>query len=78
MPLNEEELASLYYLIPARLCVSVCNAAHERIKNPTNTYTAISEKLAWQLLQKWLKINRVELENTYKEVCGVKTNTIKN
>ena len=70
--LKEEELSILYYLIPARLCVSVCNSAHERLKNPNNTYTAISEKLAWQFLNNWLKINPIALENSFRKNCGFK------
>lgn len=70
LPLKEEEIALLYYLIPTRLCISVCNSAYERKINPKNTYTAISEKLAWQLLQNWLKVNPIELKNVYRKLCG--------
>ena len=70
LPLKEEEIALLYYLIPSRLCISVCNSAYERKINPKNTYAAISEKLAWKLLQNWLKINPIELENVYRKLCG--------
>ncbi|NHZ85675.1 MAG: phosphotransferase [Planctomycetia bacterium] len=70
LPLTDEEISILYYLIPARLCVSVCNSAHERVTNPTNTYTAISEKLAWQFLHNWLKINPIEAENKFRYVTG--------
>ena len=72
LPLKEEELVLLYYLIPARLCVSVCNSAHERVINPDNTYTAISEKLAWHFLYNWLKINPIALENRYRNICEFK------
>lgn len=33
LTLEEKELAVLYYLIAARLCISVCNSAYERVKN---------------------------------------------
>lgn len=73
LTLEEKELAALYYLIAARLCISVCNSAYERVKNPTNTYTAISEKLAWQFLYNWLKINPIEAENSFRKTIGFST-----
>ena len=70
LQLKEKEIALLYYLIPTRLCISVCNSAYERKIDPKNLYAAISEKLAWQLLRNWLKINPIELENVYRKLCG--------
>ncbi len=68
LPLKEIELVILYYLIPARLCVSVCNSAYEKLKNPDNTYTAISETLAWRFLYNWLKINPIEAERKFRAI----------
>ncbi len=70
LPLKDKEISVLYYLIAARVCISVCNSAYERVKNPDNTYTAISEKLAWQFLYNWLKINPIEVENSFRNICG--------
>ena len=53
----------MYYLIVARLCISVTNSAHTRITAPDNKYTLKSEKLAWESLYQWLKINPIALEN---------------
>ena len=36
-PAGEEEISILYYLVAARLCVSVCNSAHAAKTNPDNT-----------------------------------------
>lgn len=77
LTLEEKELAVLYYLIAARLCISVCNSAYERVKNPTNTYTAINEKLAWQFLYNWLKINPIEAENRFRKIVGLSTKMVK-
>jgi len=77
LPLKEEELEILYYLIPARLCISVCNSAYEKVKNPDNTYTAISEILAWQFLYNWLKISPIALENSFRKNCGFKMLKVK-
>lgn len=72
LPLKEQELAVLYYLIPVRLCISVCNSAYARKVDPSNKYKAISEELAWKLLRKWLTVNPIEFENHCRELCGFK------
>jgi len=56
-PLKEEEIDVLYYLIAARLSVTVCQAAYSRYKSPKNDYLQVSEKPAIDLLHKWIKIN---------------------
>lgn len=43
------------------------------MKESTNTYTAISEKLAWQFLYNWLKINPIEAENSFRKTIGFST-----
>src|SRR5947209_6380480 len=46
-PLGEAELAALYPLICARLCVSVVNSAYQQKVEPHNGYLTISEQAAW-------------------------------
>jgi len=70
LPLEEKEIKILYYLIVARLCISVINSAHTRITDPDNTYTLKSEKLAWESLYQWLKINPITLENKLRTTVG--------
>ncbi len=57
LPLLAEEIDLLYYLVAARLCISVCNSAYSRQQDPENEYISISEKPAWNLLEKWIAIN---------------------
>jgi Ser/Thr protein kinase RdoA (MazF antagonist) len=71
LALEEKEITILYYLIAARLCISVCNAANSKKKNPDNEYAFISEKPAWKLLYKWLKINPIEAENCFRKAIGL-------
>ena len=71
LPIEENEIKVLYYLIAARLSVSVCNSAHSRKINPDNTYASVSEKPAWNMLYRWLSINPIEAENTFKEAIGI-------
>ena len=74
-PLEEKEIEVLYYLIAARLCTSVCNSAHAKKTNPENTYASSSEANAWKMLKKWLAINPVLAENTFRKAIGLSPNS---
>lgn len=52
-PLEERELEHLYSVIAMRWVVSVTQSAIKRQKEPDNEYLYISEKPAWELLEKW-------------------------
>ncbi|MEM7161642.1 MAG: aminotransferase class III-fold pyridoxal phosphate-dependent enzyme [Bacteroidota bacterium] len=69
-PLKEKELLLLYDLIAARLSVSVLNSAEAKEKNADSEYILISEKPAWDLLFKWLKLNRLRFTDAVLEACG--------
>jgi len=71
LPLEEKEVKVLYYLIAARLCTSVCNSAHSRKMNPDNIYATVSEKSAWQMLYKWLRISPIRAENVFREAIDL-------
>lgn len=66
LPIKENEIKVLYYLIVARLSISVCNSAHSKRINPENTYASVSEKLAWKMLYRWLSINPINTENQFR------------
>ncbi|MCB0703853.1 MAG: aminotransferase class III-fold pyridoxal phosphate-dependent enzyme [Saprospiraceae bacterium] len=70
-PLEEKEMAILYYLVAARLCISLCNSAHSKKENPENAYALSSEKQAWDLLYKWVRINPLEAENTFRKAIDL-------
>ena len=72
LPLEEAELDILYYLIAARLSISVCNSAHSKKQNPDNKHITISEKPAWKMLYKWLEINPVAAKNRFRQAAGFK------
>lgn len=69
-PLKEIELSVLYYLIASRLCMSVLNSAHAKKLKPDSDYITVSEKFAWNLLQKWVSINPIKAHNTFRQACG--------
>ncbi len=70
LPLQQEELDALYYLIAARLCTSVCNSAHTKKQKPDSDYITISEQPAWDLLRKWLIINPILVKDAFRKACG--------
>jgi len=55
-PLTEFELESLYSLICMRLAVSVTNSALQQKLHPDNEYLLVSERPAWELLERLYKI----------------------
>ncbi len=71
IPLQEKETDILYYLIAARLCISVSQAAHTKKLKPNDEYIAISEKPAWNLLKKWLTINPLHAQNAFRQAAGM-------
>lgn len=70
-PLEPLEIKVLYYLIAARLCISVCNSAHARKENPANTYATASEENAWSMLLNWLAISPIGAENIFRKAIGL-------
>jgi len=70
LPLQEKELEVLYYLIAARLCISICNSACAREENHNNEYAFVSEKYAWQMLYRWLAINPIAAETSFRRAAG--------
>lgn len=55
--LEKIETDVLYYLIAARLVISVCNSAHSEKLNPGNKHVLVSQNQAWRMLYQWLEIN---------------------
>ncbi len=70
LPLEMQEVDLLYYLIAGRLCTSVCNAAHSRKIDPSNTYATSSEDHAWKALYRWLEINPLKAKNRFRSAIG--------
>jgi 4-aminobutyrate aminotransferase-like enzyme len=61
--LDEKEIDLLYYLIAARLCVSVISSNKERSQGNAEDYIFVTENKAWALLSKWLEINPILFRN---------------
>jgi len=68
-PLTEQEIEALFSLICTRLCISVTNAAYQRVVEPENEYLTISEKPAWTLLEKLAAVNPALAHFTFRHAC---------
>ncbi|PIB38268.1 aminotransferase class III-fold pyridoxal phosphate-dependent enzyme [Maribacter sp. 4G9] len=69
-PLEELELEHLYDTIAIRLVISVTKSAINKRKEPDNEYLLISEKPAWQLLEKWYAIDSDFAHYQFRQICG--------
>jgi 4-aminobutyrate aminotransferase-like enzyme/Ser/Thr protein kinase RdoA (MazF antagonist) len=71
LPLTEAELAVLYPLICARLCVSVVNSAYQRAIDPGNTYLQVSDGPAWDLLERLADVPPSLAHYCFRQACGL-------
>ncbi len=70
LPLAEKELELLFPLIQMRLAVSVTNSAVQKRLRPDDPYVVISEKPAWELLNKLEKIPPRLPYYFFLQACG--------
>ncbi len=69
-PLLEKELEFLFHLVAMRLVISVTKSAANKQKEPENEYLLISEKPAWELLEKWIQIDTNYALYSFRSACG--------
>lgn len=69
LPLQEQELDILYYLVGARLCTSVCNSAYAKTQKPDSEYITVSEQPAWRLLRQWIAINPIKAQDVFRKAA---------
>ncbi len=74
-PLTETELELLFYLIAIRLCASVTYSAYEQKLEPENEYLKISEKQAWDTLEKLIIIDPLMVQNRFRKACKFMNST---
>tara|TARA_B100001250_G_scaffold141374_1_gene120956 strand:- start:9226 stop:12252 length:3027 start_codon:yes stop_codon:yes gene_type:complete len=68
--LKEIELEHLYNAIAMKLVISVTKSAINKNKEPDNKYLLISEKNAWELLNKWYNISSEFATYSFRKSCG--------
>lgn len=71
MPLDEKEIELLFPLIVTRLCVSVANSALQKKLHPENEYLIISERPAWDLLEKLESVSPEYAHYRLRAACGM-------
>ncbi|MDZ7608739.1 MAG: aminotransferase class III-fold pyridoxal phosphate-dependent enzyme [Cyclobacteriaceae bacterium] len=71
LALEKREVELLYYLIAARLSLSVSQSAIGRHRDPENSYVSISENAAWELLHLWLSINPERARHAFGSAIGL-------
>ena len=72
--LTESEIAMLYPLVAARLCMSVCISWYQQQREPDNPHLSISEDGAWQLLYRLREIHPRFAEYVFRDACGLEAN----
>ncbi|HEY6977076.1 MAG TPA: aminotransferase class III-fold pyridoxal phosphate-dependent enzyme [Chitinophagaceae bacterium] len=72
-PLTEQEIDLLYYLIAARLCISVTQSAYNASIETNNEHHFISESPAWDLLYKLIRINPIKAQEQFRKACNYKS-----
>ncbi len=70
-PLTEQETDLIYYLIAARLCISVTQSAWQASLGSDNGHHFVTEQHAWQLLDQLIKINPLKAADTFRKACGM-------
>ena len=68
--LEEKELSILYYLIAARLCISLTQSAYNASLNTDNAHHFITEKPAWKLIYQLIEINPIKAYDSFNKACG--------
>lgn len=69
-PLTEQETDLLYWLIAARLCISVAESAMNTANGSTNEHHFVTEKSAWELLEYLIRCNPVKAQEAFRKACG--------
>jgi len=70
-PLQEAELEVLFTMIGARLMISVVNSAINKTKKPDNAYLQISERPAWDILEKLHDIHPEFAHYKFRHACDL-------
>ncbi len=69
--LTESELEILFPLICMRLCMTVTNAAYQRGVEPGNEYLLVSERSAWEVLDRLALIDPQYAHYAFRHACGL-------
>jgi Ser/Thr protein kinase RdoA (MazF antagonist) len=70
LPLSAAEIDALHPLLAARLCMSLCFAAHNARAKSDDPYQQVSAAPAWELMQKLAAVPPDAARAVLREACG--------
>lgn len=70
-PLSESEIAVLFHLINARLCISTCLAAYQQQQRPQDAYLSISQRAIQSALPQLAGIHPRLAHYILRHACGL-------
>jgi len=70
-PLKEKEVHLVYYLVAARLCISVTESAYNASLSSNNEHHFITEMPAWKLLFQLIEINPIKFQHALRIATGL-------
>jgi 4-aminobutyrate aminotransferase-like enzyme/Ser/Thr protein kinase RdoA (MazF antagonist) len=70
-PLSELELRALFPLMCMRLCISVTNSAMAAHLDPLNLHRQVSDRQAWEALERVERIDWRHAESRLRQACGL-------
>ncbi|HSR50253.1 MAG TPA: aminotransferase class III-fold pyridoxal phosphate-dependent enzyme [Acidobacteriota bacterium] len=70
LPLLEEEVEVLFPLVLTRLCVSVVNSALLKKRHPEDDYITVSERPAWEMLERLRDVSQGLVLCRLRAACG--------
>lgn len=70
-PLGESEMQALFPLVCMRLSISVTTSAIAAEEDADNEHRQISDRLAWEMLERLEPIDWLEAENRIRTSCGL-------
>ena len=69
--ISDNELKILFNLVAMRLVISVTKSLINKVREPENKYLLISEKSAWEVLKKWVKIDSEFAYYSFRKACDM-------
>jgi 4-aminobutyrate aminotransferase-like enzyme/Ser/Thr protein kinase RdoA (MazF antagonist) len=73
-PLTELEIEVLFLLVCTRLAMSVSISVYQKTLEPDNEYLSISEKPAWEMLQRLRTVHPRFATYVFRDACGLPAN----
>jgi Ser/Thr protein kinase RdoA (MazF antagonist) len=69
-PLTQAEIQALYPLMTARLCMSICYAAHSAQIKSGDAYQLVTADPAWRLLQRLAELPKDAAAVVFRQACA--------